>query len=156
MTLVERFLKYVSFDTQSNKIILANTYITEFEKIDRSDLPIAHKTPTYATKLQLCNLNTQVSYPFSDRLIEALVGNMIKPDSMLDTDIERIQKILTLKKYHNIGKLISPAHYGIWDKNLSDHIYKLAVESGLINDTFDITGYVDKDIENYIGDSYEN
>ena len=108
-------------------------------------------TSLLKSKNSLLYMNTGISYPFSDRLIEYLVHNTIDITETIPENIKRMQWSL-LERYKegkkdsglsSIGKA-----YGIWDKKYSVILYNLALKEGLLDSKSDILGYVDKDIEN--------
>ena len=108
-------------------------------------------TSLLKSKNSLLYMNTGISYPFSDRLIEYLVHNTIDITETIPENIKRMQWSL-LERYKegkkdsglpSIGKA-----YGIWDKKYSAILYNLALKEGLLDSKSDILGYVDKDIEN--------
>ena len=111
-------------------------------------------TSLLKSKNSLLYMNTGISYPFSDRLIEYLVHNTIDITETIPENIKRMQWLL-LERYKegkkdsglpSIGKA-----YGIWDKKYSVILYNLALKEGFLDSKSDILGYVDKDIENKLG-----
>lgn len=100
------------------------------------------------TPLQLLMFNTQESYPFSDRLIEYLTGNVITEWDENPDNIRRAQKVLTL----NSNKI---AFDGAWDGTMRRIFYDYMMNGKPSGDqfTFDINhdtlGYVDKDVEKF-------
>ena len=107
----------------------------------------------YLTLNQLTNMNNYISYPFADRLLEYLIFNVITPIDEIDKNIYRTQLGL-LSRYNNgkVGTKLFTGHAGIWDDKLREVIYRIAVEEStaegrVIDNNFDILGYVDKDIE---------
>lgn len=98
--------------------------------------------------LQLLMFNTGDSYPFSDRLMEYLSGNVVTPwDESID-NIKRAQKVVEL----NNNKI---EIYGAWDGKLRNIFYDYMMNGRPQGDqfTFDINhdtlGYVDKDVEKF-------
>ena len=98
--------------------------------------------------LQLLNLNDGTSYPFADRLLEYLTGNVITNVDDIPNNIVRTQKALIKKK---IIKDFSTINYGKWSSNMNnyilDYLNKRKLDTPYLNNLFDILGYVDKDIE---------
>ena len=125
-----------------------NTYP---ENVNSSEIDY---TSLLKSKNSLLYMNTGISYPFSDRLIEYLVHNTIDITETIPENIKRMQWLL-LERYKDgkkdsglpsIGKA-----YGIWDKKYSVILYNLALKEGLLDSKSDILGYVDKDVENKLG-----
>jgi hypothetical protein len=121
-------------------------YLPEVE--DRPFKPIS--------PLQLLLFNTKVSYPFSDRLIEYLTGNVITEWDENSDNIRRTQKVIEL----NNNKL---SLYGAWEGKMRNILYDYMMTSNPTKNTsgievsHDILGYVDKDVEKfYTAWAYEN
>ena len=121
-----------------------------------------NKEEIYPTSLSLLSLNNGTSYPFADRLVEYLLNNPVMSNEKLEHNIERIQKLLS-KYYSNKGLV-----HDIWTDKIKENIYDFMssnksnlkdifiVNNGfydykskdnLLNDTKDILGYADKDVE---------
>lgn len=98
--------------------------------------------------LQLLNVNDGVSYPFADRLLEYIVGNVITNIDDIPNNIIRTQKALVNKE---IIEDYSTINYGKWSKNMNQYILKYLMNRKAVNPSlnnlFDNLGYVDKDIE---------
>ena len=94
------------------------------------------------SKSQLLAINSGISYPFADRLIEYLVRNVVTNKDDVTDNIRRFQQYLF--KY----KDIVIKNYGIWDNNYSKIIENIAIENNM-ND-YDLLFYIDKDIESKI------
>lgn len=121
---------------------------------ENKNIPEVKYDDLIISNLQLLKLNTNYSYPFSDRLIEYLTDNVINPIDTISDNIKRLQwllldKYLDGKKSTGISSIGNT--YGLWDDKYVAILYKLAVEEGLINEKSDLLGYVDKDIEAKIG-----
>ena len=75
-----------------------NTTMTNFETkktyVDSSLPDINSREFKPISKLQLLALNTGISYPFADRLIEYLIGNVIVPNDGTPDNIRRLQKVM--------------------------------------------------------------
>lgn len=72
---------------------LNNSAITNFD--EGSGLPdINSRKFRPISKLQLLALNTGISYPFADRLIEYLIANVIVPNDITPDNIKRLQKVM--------------------------------------------------------------
>lgn len=112
------------------------------------------------SKLSLIKLQSHIQHPFSDRLIEYLTSNAIKPYDPIDNNISRVQDILTQgikvkvpvnDTFNDVKiKLNKRKMDGEWDKAMTNTIWGLARVKDLVNSKYDILGYVDKDIEQAI------
>lgn len=105
------------------------------------------------SKLKLLDVNSKISYPFSDKLLEYLFNNAITSDDVISDNIKKVQKTLARKTTYGIK------NYGIWDNEMSLYLYSLLLrdnKNNLLNNTFDNLFYVDKDIEEKLGDLMED
>jgi hypothetical protein len=75
------------------------------------------------SKLQLLALNTGISYPFADRLIEYLVANVIVPNDGTPDNIMRLQKIMEDCGY-------SFQINGVWENKMQMILYDYLMNSG--------------------------
>jgi hypothetical protein len=75
------------------------------------------------SKLQLLTLNTGISYPFADRLIEYLVMNVIVPNDATPDNIKRLQKVMEDCGY-------SFQIDGIWEPKMQMILYDYLMNSG--------------------------
>lgn len=115
-------------------------YINESEDTDATNY-------TYINRLQLFNINSEVSYPFADRLTEYLFKNVVDSTDEIGENIKRVQNILLKKK---ILKTIDK--YGEWSNSIRQALYAEDISLNLIHKTFDLLGYYDKDLEEALGD----
>lgn len=95
------------------------------------------------SNLSLLQFSDDKNYPFADRLIEFLLWNVICHKDEIGDNILRVQlKTDWLNSYKN-------AIPGVWDDFLRIFIYSrfLSYDS---NPNLDITGYIDKDVEDYL------
>lgn len=98
------------------------------------------------SNLRLLQFNDKVRYPFSDRLIEYLLLNVITGEEEIDNNISRIQEILGVA--NDIG-----VDYDVWSRQLRILLYKSYMNNangGSQANKLDITGFVDKNIERYL------
>jgi hypothetical protein len=121
------------------------------------------------SRLQLLALNTGESYPFADRLIEYLSGSAITPIDDIADNILRVQRVMSENNhYFKID--------GLWENKMQKIAYDYIINSGPIeldrnknkptlkdcrsgyyrglghttkSMLFDITGYIDRDVENW-------
>jgi hypothetical protein len=121
----------------------SNDSVLETQLPDIEDRPFRPISP-----LQLLMFNTKESYPFSDRLIEYLTGNVITAwDENVD-NIKRTHKVIEL----NNNKVDMP---GAWDEKTRRILYDYMMNGKPSGDFFtydinhDILGYVDKDVEKF-------
>lgn len=160
----------VGFKNNITKCIYdGNTIITdngtEFNYIDYPKLIDSYcKTSSF-----LINKITDTTYAFDDRLVEYLLLNPITSNDEISDNIKKLQqKIgnLTFQSDNRIKTLIKGKHTqlqnlkfdlsnclsGHWNNYLRMYLYDLTVQHWKIPKTIGITGFVDKDVENIIGD----
>lgn len=142
------------FKKENNRSVL--NFKPDFEDyyIEGKDTPKVKYADILKSSLQLLQMNSNISYPFADRLVEYLVDNVISSTDTISENIKRLQWLL-FDRYKegkkttgipSIGK-----SYGLWDDKYVAILYKLAIEENVLNTKTDILGYVDKDIEAKIG-----
>ena len=122
---------------------------------------------TYNSRLQLLFVNDGIQHPFADKLVGYLLENVISSDDSITDNIRRLQKTFYYRKnpkskpdynpktdrIEEIGYKVFPKHTGVWSQDLRDMAYDLMnVKDGLLNNTFDTIGFIDKDIERVLGD----
>lgn len=100
----------------------------------------------YLTTLQLSRINSNINHPFSDRLIEYLVGNAITPTDPLDANIARVQANLASRKVGTVNLEKVPLS-GVWTKSMQNVLYGIARANNILISAQDVLGYVDKDME---------
>lgn len=103
------------------------------------------------SSLQLLSINSLISHPFADRLLEYLVDNAITHLDAVSDNIKRIQKYLCAS-----NKNYAIDVYGQWGNDYNNRIY----DSVVLNNDYlvfhqDVLGYVDKDIEHKMGDAID-
>lgn len=167
-----RFFKMfiqLPLNTESSIVVLEGDYTTknttygtytynEEEKlvtIDTSDFPTKVKqNQTLLSDLSLTQIASTVSYAFSDRLIEYLTYNVITSEETITQNILRIQQYASsytnakLNHTEPFNMLLSTPD--VWDTRLQNYLFNLAKESKYIQNKLDLTGYVDKDVEQVI------
>lgn len=122
----------------------------------------------YFSKSSLIRTDDKTQVPFADRLVEYLLANAITSNDFIDSNIKRLQDQIYL---------YTPEMYGVWTTNLRNKLYSLIFDEDLmlgnssrlgtnvyLTDTseglvkisevrrlldtrFDLTGFVDKDLE---------
>jgi hypothetical protein len=75
--------------------------------------PLENRKFKPISQLQLLMMNTGISYPFADRLIEYLSENAITSLDRLPDNIKRAQTVLSSANYSAGAKRYSPALYGL-------------------------------------------
>lgn len=105
----------------------------------------------YLSKLSLTSLNNKQIYAFSNRLIEYLLGNVITNMDTIDNNVKRVEEYLQeqtrLGNENTPGKHnITKNHYGMWNNELRKKLFEFYENKDILK-AYDITGYVDKDIE---------
>ena len=117
---------------------------------DDPDAGIKAFKPIY--KLQLLRQNTQESYPFADRLLEYLLGNVVDSQDEFSDDIKRVQTALKQ------NEVVSTGLPGLWNDNLQCAMYAYMTDPDtpkhfdnfkITSRLYDLLGYADKDIEKY-------
>jgi hypothetical protein len=106
---------------------LSNSTVANFETTKtykKSVLPdINSREFRPISKLQLLALNTGISYPFADRLVEYLVANVILPNDQTPDNIKRLQKVMEDCGYNfQID--------GIWEHKMQMILYDYLMNSG--------------------------
>ena len=105
----------------------ANSTIANFETAktcEGSTLPeLNSREFKPISKLQLLALNTGISYPFADRLIEYLVANAILPNDATPDNIKRLQKVMEDCGY-------SFQIDGIWEPKMQMILYDYLMNGG--------------------------
>lgn len=95
-----------------------------------------------SSPLQLLAQNTKVSYPFADRLIEFLTGNMITSIDPIADNIARAKKVIDART--NSLQTLD----GIWEDSMQVLLYNyMSKHYDRLDNYHDILGYVDKDAE---------
>lgn len=94
------------------------------------------------SNLSLLQLNDGVTYPFADRLVEYLLYNVITGMDTIGEDITRIRKKLSNYLYYDPTEVA-------WSDYLRILIFDMYMNNSK-STNLDISGYVDKDTEQYI------
>ncbi len=125
---IYNFQQYVDVD-YDGEIVTEENHISsvELDKMMLSDIDL----------LQFSNKEQR---PFSNRLVEFLLNNVITPRDEVSLDIKLAQRNRMTQT-------------GVWDNNLRRAVYRDYMLSKHTR-KIDITGYVDKDVENAIMKGY--
>ena len=94
------------------------------------------------SKLHLLQINDNVRYAFSDRLVEYLVRNVITPRDRLGMNIQRVQQSGLNMTYPN-------TYLGVWFPEMRYILYRKYMNDSSTN-KLDINGFVDVDMEKFI------
>lgn len=105
---------------------------------------------TYPSNPQLTFIDDGEQHPFSNRLIEYLVGNVITNIDDIGQDITRVEDNLIKQ-----GIISEYTSYQMWDDSLRTALYLKANSIGLLDTNKDILGYVDKDVESEVVKEYD-
>ena len=132
-------LKTVNRTVISNELIKSNT-----------DIPLI-------TSLQLLRLNTKKQAPFSDRLLEYLLENVITPTDEISNNVKLAQMVVSdfydradmTRTNDRVLFKYSPGFLGLWDTQLKQIFYQFMTNNQQFNTNHDLLGYVDKDVEKY-------
>lgn len=170
------FIKIPAQNTSSISVVEVSGSTAQFkQKIDGSvsDMVLIDRSSImeYPTKLSLFKMNDNVSYPFAIRLLEYLFGQAITCNEQIPENIEKVQRQLfsseqVVKNHVRLQKL---GTYGVWNNAIRDTIYDAVTQDGrareikyiidneevvgkskFINNCYDLTCYVDKDVESLI------
>lgn len=113
--------KYSMFKNQDNSG--AWHYNTNYSVINFENPTSLNKAFKPISRLQLLTLNTGVSYPFADRLIEYLVGSTITPLDKIPDNIKRVQAVMEKNQHHFTIK-------GLWEPKIQKIIYDYIMTVG--------------------------
>lgn len=129
--------------TKGKKAKKINKYNKTVINLDNYEA-IEYLSDKLITPLQLLRFNTGESYPFADRLIEYLTGNVITVNEEIEDNVKRVKQVIN-NRWPN--EEIDDTN-GIWEPSLKVLIYKYITDkynSYMYN--HDVLGFVDKDVE---------
>lgn len=126
--------KQLNIISRINKYVFNTAYI---ENIDDSEL-----NQFMLSDLSLLQFNNNISYPFSNRLLEYLLLNVIDKHDDIAGNSRRIQEKLNIEDKSGIYK-------DVWSELLRKIVYDKYMSSDKTK-KLDITGFIDKDTEKYI------
>ncbi len=105
-------------------------------------------TDKLVTPLQLLRTNTGESYPFADRLVEYLVGNVITVNEEIKDNVIRAKTVISANCPSDIYPI--EAADGIWEPILQCLTYDYINKNQNVHDiNHDILGFIDKDVEKW-------
>lgn len=149
----DRFTKHIKEQAASGEITypwheFKNHCVLNFESAEHIFISEEEYLRTRNFKpistLQLLTMNTGISYPFADRLIEYLMDNAITPLDTVEDNIIRTQRIVASATTDRIKK-----SDGLWDERMRPVLYNFMQTDKHVDQAVnhDILGYVDKDVE---------
>lgn len=152
-----RFFKMfiqLPLNTESSIVVLEGDYTTkDTAAIDNFPTKV-RQNQTLLSDLSLTQIASTVSYAFSDRLIEYLTYNVITGEETITQNISRVQQyassLINAKLNHTEPFNMLSSTPDVWDTKLQTYLFNLAKESKYIQNKLDLTGYVDKDVEQVI------
>ncbi len=170
-----RFFKMfiqLPLNIESSIVVLEGDYTTKNTAYSIVEIPLDNKNEkkltaamdnfptkvkqnqTLLSDLSLTQIAGIVSYAFSDRLIEYLTYNVITSEETITQNISRIQQYassyINAKLNHTEPFNLLSSTPDVWDTKLQTYLFNLAKESKYIQNKLDLTGYVDKDVEQVI------
>lgn len=104
------------------------------------DLSDSQEDKLFTSKPSLLMLNDGVTYAFSNRLIEYLLLNVIDKSEIIDNNIVYVHKLLGMTEDNK-------TLMGVWNAKTRARIYDLYKN---VYGVYDMSGYVDKDVENLL------
>ena len=111
--------------------------VSSIDKMDDSSI-----NRCLLSQISLLQINDRSIYAFSDRLIEYLLLNVIDNGDEISNNIRTVQNKIGILS----NKLVVP---GVWDRITRNELYRQYMNSRG-NRKIDITGFVDKDIEDFV------
>ncbi len=149
-----RMFIQLPLNTESSIVVLEGDYTTKDTAAIDNFPTKARQNQTLLSDLSLTQIAGSVSYAFSDRLIEYLTYNVITGEETITQNISRVQQyassLINAKLNHTEPFNISLSTPDVWDTKLQTYLFNLAKESKYIQNKLDLTGYVDKDVEQVI------
>lgn len=120
-----------------------NTTRINFSELQKNNSYIEHilLDKCCTSDLSLLNINDKIIHPYADRLIEYLLLNVIDHTETINANITYSQKLLGMEPT------------GIWDNYIRLTTYDKYMRENTTTPykyKLDITGYIDKDIENFL------
>lgn len=149
-----RMFIQLPLNTESSIVVLEGDYTTKDTAVIDNFPTKVRQNQTLLSDLSLTQIAGTVSYAFSDRLIEYLTYNVITSEETITQNILRVQQyassLINAKLNHTEPFNMSLSTPDVWDTKLQTYLFNLAKESKYIQNKLDLTGYVDKDVEQVI------
>ena len=150
----------LSYEEEAKETLLNNQnslyLIIQVPTMDKELLISAVEQPHYINPINVSLLQTNPGYnrPFSDKLVEYLIGNAITPVDEIHQNIENIQAILISEKFKKeyvennptMEELMKNLQIGIFNEPMRRIIYYAFFDKEIP----DFTGYIDKDVESLL------
>lgn len=125
---------------EGNYTVAADKYVSDINAMEI--ISAQSLSNIFKTQLSLLEVDDNKQHPFSDKLIEYLLGNTIDNRDEIDENITTIEKKVG---YH-------PKYYGSWSNTLRYLLYNKYMN--INKNKKDILGFVDSDIEEAIHRGY--
>lgn len=149
-----RMFIQLPLNTESSIVVLEGDYTTKNTVVMDNFPTKVRQNQTLLSDLSLTQITGTVSYAFSDRLIEYLTYNVITGEETITQNISRVQQyassLINAKLNHTEPFNMLSSTPDVWDTKLQNYLFNLAKESKYIQNKLDLTGYVDKDVEQVI------
>ena len=102
----------------------------------------------YSSKSQLLSVNDGGRNLLADRLVEYLSGNVVSPLDEVVRNIEKLHRKMVVEgKYPRLDF----GYPGVWSDSYRKAMWQFANDSGIIDSSYDVLGYMDKDVERAMG-----
>ena len=158
--LLQRYEKNLYLIIQLEKTVTSTVVVLEgdytnissrkyFNEDNLNQIRLDHLNEQLVNNLSLLQLNDQTTYPFADRLVEYLLYNAITQIDPITENSERIRQKLS----QSIA-MWAPTEIS-WTDYLRILIFDLLMDSDQYNQKLDISGYVDKDAEQFIDTTFK-
>lgn len=120
---------------------VANNYVSDAEKI--KDLSSRQLSQIFRSNLSLMQANDGNQYPYAEKLIAYLLKYTVDEREEIDENVQTIETAINYKPP------IKDFYSGIWDNSLRYTLYNKYMNINNIDyiEKYDITGFVDRDIE---------
>lgn len=130
-----------------NQVVLSNnTYVQRgpegvVNSPELNDIDQFFLNPIFLSALSLLRVNDGEQHPFANRLIEYLLGNVVTSHDYLAHNVIRAQ--MYTKVYNSKG-----IYKGVWNNYFRKYLYDFYMKTrDPKTSQFDITGFIDKDME---------
>lgn len=133
----------IAKDNNSSIVVLEDVNTDKIIKCNEQSVRDLH-----LLNLSLLKMNTRVSYAFSDRLIEYLLGNVISEYDPIARNVQKVQEALcSVDKYYEGSFRSRRNTKGTWDQDIPRKILNLVEQSEYTSLQYDHDGNINKDVE---------